>query len=232
MRQEHKELYAALRGFYRQDPAEWLPDAKPGFSPVPVSPTDWRELAEKEQLPIVLASKNAARLSALATRYLESRWYELAAGVLSRLIELKPSDGEAYQRRAIARLRLREHVGAMTDAEESLRLGADDSAAYIARGAAYVALRQFERAKHDLSRALRERRNDAEAFYLRGVAYLGLARWRRAISDFSMSLALRPYVAEAYYQRARAYRELRRHELADSDLEKAIHLDPRVGWRE
>ena len=40
MREQHAELYAVLKDFYRQDPAEWLPDAAAPASPASLPRTN------------------------------------------------------------------------------------------------------------------------------------------------------------------------------------------------
>ena len=63
MRQEHGELYAVLQDFYRQDPAEWLPDAKvDSHHNRPKGLTDD---------PVRVAKIRAARLKVLRSRGLQ-----------------------------------------------------------------------------------------------------------------------------------------------------------------
>ena len=51
----------------------------------------------------VLRSRNCNALFTLAVEYLDDRRYALAARTFSRIIDLQPSDAEAYQQRAWAR---------------------------------------------------------------------------------------------------------------------------------
>lgn len=237
MKRQHGDLYGILRNFYQQDPAQWCPDARvrlrgPWIPDINAEeggePDRVREAELEAQL---IASKDTEPLFMLGVECLDEKQYELAAKAFSRVIELDPSDAEAYQRRAMARANLGEYTAALNDAQEALRLDDEEVAGYLARGSAYLGLRQYEAARTDLDRVIDEEGNNAEAYYLRGLAWDALGKLRRAVSDFSYSIALQPHDADAYYHRAHAYRRLGSSAKADADLEKAFQLDPHVGWR-
>ena len=222
MRRQHGELYSVLRDFYRQDPAEWLPDA--ALAP---SSFDRRELEELDSAVLrTLQSEDVDALFTLAVTCMDDGRYDLAEQAASRAIDLDPTDAEIYQYRAAARVKLGNHRAALEDCQRALRLDDADRDTYLR--AAYVGLRQYELAKDDLDRVLRENKQDAEAYRLRGSALAGLGQYQCAVSDFSMAIAISPYSAEAYYERGLAYRSLGRAEDAAADLEKATELDPRM----
>ena len=228
MQRRHEELYAVLRDFYLQDPAEWLPDAA-------VDPSKRRpRSAEEDDLAdaALLRSDDADALFTLAVTCLGEGRYALAEQAASRAIELDPTDGEAYQYRAAARIKLGDFAAALQDCDRAIGCDDSDLDAYRTRGGAYLGLHEYELAKADLDYVLSENTNDAQAYLFRGAALLGLDQFRPALSDFSMSIALNPLSAEAYYQRSLACRRLDRAEDADADLEKATQLDPEVGRRQ
>jgi Mlc titration factor MtfA (ptsG expression regulator)/regulator of sirC expression with transglutaminase-like and TPR domain len=227
MQQQHEELYAVLRDFYRQDPARWLPDAT-------INPLHRDQRAAEGNEPadaVALQSEDADALFTFAVTCLNDGRYDLAERAATRAIDLDPTDAEVYQHRAAARIKLGSYMAALEDCHRALRLDDSDVDAYRTRGAAYVGLQQYELAKDDLDRVLRENKMDAEAYRLRGSAWVGLNQLPRAVSDFSMSIAQNPLSAEAYYQRGLAYRRQGRSEDADADLEKAFQLDPQVDRR-
>jgi Mlc titration factor MtfA (ptsG expression regulator) len=222
MQREHEELYAALRDFFRQDPARWLPDAKPKL-PEPKRKSDDRQRTDRLA---ALRSENPDTLFTLAVESFDEGRYRLAAAAATRAIRLDPRDGEAYQQRASARVKQRRYRKALADCKRALRCDPDDWTTYRVRGAAYLGLGNYEAAKRDLDRALQEDKLDAEALYLRGRVWTALGQHRRAVSDFDKSLAVRPLVAEVYYHSALANRALGNLEDAESDLAKAFQLDP------
>jgi MtfA peptidase len=231
MRRLHEELYGVLRDFYRQDPADWCPDATVRHSHRDLENDGQRDEPTDEELQEMLTSDDPEKLFTLGMEHLDGKRYRSAIQLFSRVIQIDPSDAEAYQQRARAEVQLADHAAALTDAEEALRLHADDVTGYLARGAAYLGLRQYEQARADLNRVLYEQRNDPEAYYLRGIMWAALGKWRKAVSDFSWSIVYRPHFANAYAHRAYAHRQLGSFAKADADLERAFQLDPQVGWR-
>ena len=227
MQREHAELYAALRDFFRQDPAQWLPDAKPKL------PERKRksEVRRRTDRLAALRSENADTLFTLAVQYFNEGRYRLAAAAATRAIRLDPRDGEAYQQRASARVKQRRYRKALADCKRALRRDPDDWTTYRVRGAAYLGLGKYEAAKCDLDLVLQEDRLDAEALYLRGRAWAALGRHRRAVSDFDKSLAVRPLVAEVYYHNGLANQKLGELDEAEANLAKAFQLDPLVDRR-
>ena len=227
MQREHEELYAALREFFRQDPARWLPDAKPKL-PEPKRKSEDRQRTDRFA---ALRSENADTLFTLSVEYFDEERYRLAAAAAARAIRLDPRDGEAYQQRASARVKQRRYRKALADCKRALRREPDDWTTYRVRGAAYLGLGKLEAAKRDLDLVLQEDRLDAEALYLRGRIWTALGQHRQAVSDFDKSLAVRPLVAEVYYHNGLANQELGDLDEAEANRAKAFQLDPLVDRR-
>jgi MtfA peptidase len=230
LRRQHGELYAVLQDFYRQDPAQWLPDA------AVTAPADDPQTAEAaaQTDAAALDPDDVDALFTLAFVCMSDGRYELAQQAASRAIDLDPDDAEVYLLRAAARIKLGKHEEALNDCDESIAMDPSDMDAYRTRGAAYVGLHEYELAKDDLDRVvsiLSDNCQNAEAYCVRGMALLGLGEVRRAVSDFSKSIAIDPLSAETYYQRGLAYRKLGRTEDANADLEKARQIDPAMGQR-
>jgi hypothetical protein len=235
MQAQHGELYGVLRDFYRQDPAQWLPDAtiSPGPRQSGKVPQRRGKRGEagarraREARLAMLRSRNPNTWFSLAVLYMNEGRSGLAARAATRAIELDPKDNEAYCHRAMARVKLGRYAEALADCNEALRQYPEDPIAYRTRGAASVGLGQYERAKEDLDRVLAEDNDDAEARYLRGRAWAGLGDLRRAIADFSRSLTIRPLAAEVHYHLGLAYKQSGDLEAANAELARALQLDPR-----
>ncbi|MGA2034052.1 MAG: zinc-dependent peptidase [Thermoguttaceae bacterium] len=234
MRREHAELYAVLRAFFRQDPAQWLPDAiVSGDGAGSTASRRKRTSAENHRKArlAALRSGNADALFTLAVEYFNEERYWLAAAAATRAIRLNPRDGEAYQQRALARVKLGRYRKALADCKRALRRDPDDWTTYRVRGAACLGLGKYHRAKRDLDRVLTENKLDAEALYLHGRVWTALGEPRQAVADFAKSLAIRPFVAEVYYHSGLANRALGDLEDAEADLANAFRLDPLVDRR-
>ena len=214
--------------FYRQDPAECWPDAAVSHSDEDQQAAEEIRAADET----MLRCENADELFTFAVICLNEGRYALAEKAASRAIDLDPSDAEAYQYRAAARVGLGQYMPALNDCNRAIEIDDSDEEVYRARGAAYVGLQQYELAKADLDRVLREKVTDAEAYRLRGSAFLGMNQVRRALWDYSKSIASNPLSAETYLDRALAYRKLGRTDEANADLEKAFQLDPEAGRRQ
>ena len=226
MRQKHAELYGVLQEFYRQDPAQWLPDAK-----ISASCAERKSAAGADA--DVAESAGADELFTLAQVYLNEGRYDAAEQTTSRAIRLDPSDAELYQQRALARVYLGMFNDALNDCSHALGLDPDNLEAYTARGAAHVGLKHYDQAMYDLDYVLEQDNSDPDAHYFRGLAFAGMGQFDRAVSDFSASLDKRPMVADAYYQRALAEEKLSRTKDAEADFQQAFYLDPeadRVPW--
>jgi hypothetical protein len=234
-RREHKDLYAVLRDFYRQDPAEWLPDATVRSPSDSLGTSSGRSSGKPHKAETrqnlqrrIRRSQNGDGLFTLAVECLKEREHDLAEEALSKAIRLNPADAEAHQERAVARVKLGKYQQALADCDEAIRLDPDDTTAYCARGAAHVGLRQYEKGIEDLDRFLAENGTTAEARYLRGLAESRLGDLKQAISDLSAAIVCDSFLAEAYFERAQAQRGLGRFDEADADLEAAFQLDPYV----
>jgi tetratricopeptide (TPR) repeat protein len=233
MQREHRDLYRVLRDFYRQHPAQWLPDAKVAGKRAAGTPSS-SEKARLQKLRkhrlAVLRSGHSGALFTLAVEYFNEERYALTAATAGKVIRLDPDDGEAYQQRAIARVKIGRYAAALVDANEALDCDPDDAESYMARGAAYVGLGDYAQAKINLDRAL-QGEEDAESRYYRGRAWMGLGNPRRALDDYAWSLAAHPLTAEVYYHAGLAHQALGNAADAETCLAKALQLDPQVDRR-
>ena len=233
LQSQDAELYGVLRDFYRQDPAQWLPDAQ--VADERARPASSRSTTEevqqvRQQRLAVLRSDDPTALYTLAVEYFDEGRYALAAGAATRLIELDPADGEARQQRAMARAKRGRFAAALADCNAAIQHDPDDLDAYRARGAVYVGCGQYESALEDLDWVLADDDDDV-AYYYRGRAWMGLGQPRQALADFTKSLTIHPLVAEVYYHSGLANQALGDSDEAAADLAKAYQLDPLVDQR-
>ncbi len=224
LRREHKALYGALHDFYRQDPAQWLPDAQTA-RPETDRPEADLPAAGGGSASDIAKSDDADAMFTLAVDASRREDYVLAERAASRAIELDPSDVEAYQQRAAARVKLGRFAAALADCRTVLGLDDRDTDTYRIRAEAYLGLGKYRQAKADLDRVLRESRHDAEAYCLRATALEHLDQLDAAVSDLSKAVVNDPYSARAYRQRSLAYRRLGRTAEAEADHEAARRFD-------
>jgi MtfA peptidase len=227
----HRELYAILQDFYNQDPASWLPDAttedassraevkaKNAEDDSAADPPEWDAAGVDELFTTVAIYINEGR-------------YGLAERAASRALALDPADGEVYQNRAQARVKLGKFAEALNDCNTALEIDVEDVDAYRWRAAALIGLERYKEAEDDLKYVFAHTRDDAEASYLRGRIALAQGQYEQAVSDFSRSLWKRPLNAEVHYRRGLAYDQLGKLAEAEADRQKAFDLDPQVDKR-
>jgi tetratricopeptide (TPR) repeat protein len=90
-----------------------------------------------EEMKVTVAGQAAVLVLGLEEPYyFFERRYALAARAVTRVIEPAPEDGEAYQYRATARVKLGRYAEALADSNEALRRDPNDVDAFRARGAA------------------------------------------------------------------------------------------------
>jgi Mlc titration factor MtfA (ptsG expression regulator)/Tfp pilus assembly protein PilF len=228
MREQHPELYAILRDFFRQDPACW---------PWELANTDGAASARSHESngparPARKAGKwIGVRRGAADAFFSEGVWlmnehrHEEAVATFDKAIELAPDDAEALAHRALARVKSGEPIRAMEDASAAIRLDETDSMAWRVRAAAYLASSQYDEALADCQRAIRLDGHNGEAYRLRGLAFAGLGKLRKALGDYGKALHFNANLADTLRARAEAHERLGRLDKAQADRDKAARFD-------
>jgi tetratricopeptide (TPR) repeat protein len=160
------------------------------------------------------APKVGMRAIAACTRLIQSD-RSASADVAAALV----NRGTAYDESG-------QHIRAIRDFDEAIRLKPNDAVAFNERGFAYLGLGQFSRAVADYDRAVALGPDFAEAYNNRGVAYNQMGLWGRTIDDFNQAIQLNPNYAEAFNNRGYARNHLNQFMGAIYDLDTAIKLKP------
>ncbi len=230
LRRQYPDLYAAYRGFYRVDPAEW--HARPAdIGAIAAEPAvihwngdDEDEPDGYEAAPVLPPLETADRYFTRGIDLFEDANFSAAEQDFDRAVRLQPNDQEALLYRALCRLFLGHDEAALADADRACRLDPSDNEALRVRGMCRVALADFENGLSDLNAAERIDDLNADALFYRGVAYAELQQWRKAIDDLSRVLKLDPSDAEAYRERSRCYEMLGDHAAAQRDRQQLSRL--------
>ena len=117
---------------------------------------------------------------------------EQARADFTRVIEIVPSDAEAYLGRGRARHDLGDPAGAVEDFDRAAELAPRDPAAYANRGRARYDLGDDAGAIEDFDRALEIRPGDATVLYNRGLAWTSRGDPHLALADAREALRLDP----------------------------------------
>jgi tetratricopeptide (TPR) repeat protein len=153
----------------------------------------------------------------------QRRWDE-AIRLLDSVIRDDPSDGEAYQQRAVANLGNGNLRDALADAEQAVKHSPDDPEAYRVRGRAHLELQHYSLAIDDFTVYLQEEDDGnaaagrtAPVYYMRGLAASRLNELSNAAADLTRAIRRLPSWADAYDARADVYDRLGEFARAQAD---------------
>jgi beta-barrel assembly-enhancing protease len=143
----------------------------------------------------------------------------------TRILETKPNDVAALQKRARAYSRGQQHEQALVDYTRAIALKKGDAALHFGRGWANQSLRRYEDAVRDYDEAIKIAPDHAAARNGRGNSNRALQRYEAALTDFDHLIRFNPKFVAAYYNRALVLIDLKQPDDAIRDLTAAIDLD-------
>jgi tetratricopeptide (TPR) repeat protein len=152
---------------------------------------------------------------------------EQAVEHFTKVLEKKPNDAGAYQKRAYARQLQGDYDAALKDLNDTIRLSYFDMAGWNGRGVLYLAKRDYELALRDLSLAIRFNPNAAAGYCNRGQAWTALKEYKKALIDLDQAIFLEPTLSFAYSNRGLALFLDKEYDGALRDFETARKRDPK-----
>ena len=160
----------------------------------------------------------------LGYMYNELQQYSIAIHYYTKVIEIAPSDHEAYNNRGIAYYNLGKYDTAIADYTTAIEIKSDYHGAYNNRGNAYAELGEYDTAIADYTKAIELNPDYHKAYYNRGATYADLGKYDLAIADYTTAIELKSDYHEAYYNRGATYAELGEYDTAIADYITAIEL--------
>jgi predicted Zn-dependent protease len=143
----------------------------------------------------------------------------------TRILEQRPNDVDALQRRALAYNRKGRHADAVADLTKATALRPNDADLHSARGGVHYSARQYELALAAYSEAIRLNPNHVFARNGRGNSQRALKQYAAAIADFDVVIAAHPSYVLTYFNRALTYVDMGRDDDAVGDLTTALGID-------
>ena len=125
-----------------------------------------------------------------------------------------------------------DHVGAIADYTQAIRLKPDFAYAYVARGNVKFQLKRYSDAIADFGKAIRLKPNEDTLYVLylaQGSAKRQLKRYSDAIADFGKAIRLKPNEIEAYHNRGLVNYLQGHTRQAKQDLLKTLELAIKAG---
>lgn len=179
LEKRHPELYAILRGFYRQDPARWRwpsaepPEEQPDSPCGDESPTSPSALGQPGKKSI---RRRADSLFSEGIWLMNERRYQEAVAAFDKAIRISPNDSEALTHRALALLKTGDVTRSLADADAAIKIDDADASAWRVRAMAHLALTRYDDALADCDRTLAIDGKNGESYRLRGIARSALRR--------------------------------------------------------
>ena len=114
------------------------------------------------------------RLEEIALKAIRDKKYEIAERYFGKMLKLDASDYMAHYRRAIVRMRLLNHKGALEDLSQAILLKSDFAVLYTKRAEVFRLLDIDHKAMTDLNRSIQLDPTNAPVYELRGKFRLSL----------------------------------------------------------
>ncbi|OAI40646.1 hypothetical protein AYO40_04570 [Planctomycetaceae bacterium SCGC AG-212-D15] len=156
LREEHPKLYAALAGWYKQDPAGWREPTEAEWAEMDAADHDHDENLIRECTAVLRANPDDvdAYFNRAATFARQGRHAEALAD-FNTILRLEPDDAEAYCERGAVHLKMGHLDQAVADCSEALRLEPEYADALETRAEAFEARGEAAKAAADRAAAQR-----------------------------------------------------------------------------
>ncbi|MBD2580101.1 site-2 protease family protein [Oscillatoria sp. FACHB-1406] len=141
------------------------------------------------------------------------------------VLQTNPKDIKAYERRAQAKMRLHDKVGALADYDRIVALSPQDVGAWLMRARLHEDNRQTQKAFEDYTQALRLKPKEANIYHRRAAVRTRLGDRRGALSDYNAAIALDARDSYSYLMRSYGRQEFGDIKGAISDCNLAIKFD-------
>ncbi len=150
-----------------------------------------------------------------------------ALGLATHTLKLfgNPLDGEAYYRRGLVYVDLKDTARAHDDFSRAIACRHDEPDLFFQRGLISYGRRRWQPALDDFTRVLAKRADHVGAWHYRGHVHEALRRYADAVTDFSAALQRTPRDAHLLECRGMNYRRLGDFPRALADARKAVDLD-------
>ena len=155
-------------------------------------------------------------------------WY-LAHSLLSKVIEINPSDDIAYYYRGYAKLSNKQNYDAIYDFTKAVEINPKNFLAYENMAKAKYNVKDYAGSIADYTKALKIKPKVTSIYGPMGLAKFRIGDFQGAIEDYTNSIKLNPnnkYLENVYFNRGTAKDEIKDYVGAISDYSKALEINP------
>ena len=153
------------------------------------------------QFSICYAQLNTDRITAIGRNALYFEDYVLSIQYFNQVIHLKPYLAEPYFYRAIAKIQLEDHQGALRDCNAAIERNPFSPGCYYARGYIYRQLGELEKAEADYTEALHFSPENRTYMLLRADTRAQMEHYDEALEDIGQMLKREPQSASVWTEK-------------------------------
>ena len=144
--------------------------------------------------------------------------------VYNQITEIAPDFYEAYNNRALIKVKNKDFDGALSDYNKAISLRNDDASLYSNRGNLKIDMKDFEGAMTDFNQAISINPNFAQAYYNRANLKNSTKDYRGAISDLDHAIEINKRYTDAYINRGFAKVKTEDYSGALKDYNAALEI--------
>lgn len=145
--------------------------------------------------------------------------------LIDRTREPPKNRANAYVRRGMAYLSMRDLERAVLDLDQAIKLDPKMTDAYGNRAVAHILRKDYERALQDANESIKFDAKNGGAYNNRGVAYRELDDLPRALADFDRAIRLDAKDPRPYYHRGVVHHRMGDRTKALADVRRSLQLD-------
>ncbi|MDY3063683.1 MAG: tetratricopeptide repeat protein [Bacteroidaceae bacterium] len=182
------------------------------------------------QHTLALDSTDVDAMSVLGSLSLAQGLNERADSIYSRAMEISPRQTRLYVNRALARYRLTDLRGAMSDYNAAIEIAPENYIAHYNRALLRMQVGENNLAIEDFDFVLNRHPDDRLALYNRAILAQQTGDFKRAIEIYTTIIKEFPDFAGAYLNRSYCYRKVGENKKSEADDRTIIDLQLNLAY--
>lgn len=139
--------------------------------------------------------------------------------------KVNPKKADSYQKRGLARLKMGDYEGAVSDFTSAIMLDSNNIESYVKRAESYFGDENYQKAIDDYSIVLKLNSQNSTYYSERSYCKILLGNYTDALDDIKRALEINPHSAEALYYRGLVNLKTNKQEEACRDFKSANEYD-------
>lgn len=175
---------------------------------------------------LLINSQNSDILHLLGSIECQLKNYKKAVNLLSKAIEINPSNAASHTNRGIALQKLKQLDEALVSYNLAININSNNAYTYFNRGVVLKDLQQYDAALESFSKAISLRPDFALAYNNKGVVFFKKEQFDISIENYDKAIRLNNKYAEAYCNRGISLNRKQHYVESLESIRKAIEINP------